>query len=223
MARQRICRLYAANVFDQATRCPSPATPIREDATIAVATGRYYLYAALRGKQTAVPPMTIATGHPYQYAAPRKSHSVHPRACRAALVLVVPPSCLSNHGGLTPAALGCVFASPRTLLDSRRPAFAFPNHGGLTPAALGCVFASPRTLLDSRRPAFALPNHGGRTPRRSRLRVRLPASIVRFSSATVRRTHHGGLTPAALGSVRLCIANVVLHCERTSCNQERLA
>jgi hypothetical protein len=41
-----------------------------------------------------------------------------------------------NHGGLMPAALGCVFASPRTLLDSRRPAFAFPNHGGLTPAAL---------------------------------------------------------------------------------------
>jgi hypothetical protein len=47
---------------------------------------------------------------------------------------------LHRHGGLTPAALGCVFASPRTLLDSRRPAFAFPNHGGLTPAALDCVF-----------------------------------------------------------------------------------
>jgi hypothetical protein len=113
MARQRICRLYAANVFDQATRCSSPATPIREDATIAVATGPSYLYAALRGKQTAVPPMTIATGHAYQYAAPRKSHSVHPRACRAALVLVVPPSCLSNHGGLNvaPLLIACSTAS----------------------------------------------------------------------------------------------------------------
>jgi hypothetical protein len=40
-----------------------------------------------------------------------------------------------NHGGLTPAALGCVFASPRTLPNSHRTAFAFPTHGGLTPAA----------------------------------------------------------------------------------------
>jgi hypothetical protein len=31
------------------------------------------------------------------------------------------------------------------------------------------------------------------------------------------------LTPAALVNVRLCIANVVFHSERTSCNQERLA
>jgi len=37
------------------------------------------------------------------------------------------------------------------------------------------------------------------------------------------RKNHGGLTPAALVNMRLRIANVVFHCERTSCNQERLA
>jgi hypothetical protein len=57
----------------------------------------------------------------------------HPRSATNARCL---PARLPNHGGLTPAALGCVLASPRTLLDSRRTALAFPEHGGLTPAAL---------------------------------------------------------------------------------------
>jgi hypothetical protein len=52
-----------------------------------------------------------------------------------------------KHGGLTPAALGCVFASPRTLLNSHRTAFAFPTHGGLTVAALDAAVVVRRTLF----------------------------------------------------------------------------
>ena len=57
-----------------------------------------------------------------------------------------------NHGGLTPAALGCVFASPRTLLNSHRTAFAFPNHGGLTTplSVVVLLVAEQRSILTAR-------------------------------------------------------------------------
>jgi hypothetical protein len=71
---------------------------------------------------------------------------------------------LANHGGLTPAAPGCVFASRWAMFDSRGTVSDSPDHGGLTPAALGCVFASRWTMFDSRRAAFGSPNHGGLTP-----------------------------------------------------------
>jgi len=217
MARQRICHLHAANVFDQATRCPSPAIPIREDATIAVATGRYYLYAALRGKQTAVPPMTVATGHAYQYAAPRKSHSVHHRDCRAALVLVVPPSCLSCH-----------HRDCRTTAGSRPP------------LSIACSTASEHCsiFIRGRSPHTPRRAHARRSWERAfvhrECRFSLRTYVVQPGAAGVSQPwyadpvaialhRHGGLTPAALVNVRLCIANVVFHCERTSCNQERLA
>jgi hypothetical protein len=70
---------------------------------------------------------------------------------------------LAYHGGLTPAALGCVFASPRTLLDSHRTAFAFSNHGGLTPAALDSVVGVRRKLFASASKRDRLPNQGGLT------------------------------------------------------------
>jgi hypothetical protein len=41
----------------------------------------------------------------------------------------------TGHGGLTPAAPSCVFATFRTMFDSRGTACGSPNHGGLTPAA----------------------------------------------------------------------------------------
>jgi hypothetical protein len=72
-------------------------------------------------------------------------------------------SALPNHGELTPAAPGCVFASRRTMFDSRRAASGSPNHGGLTPAALGFAFASRRTMFDSRCTMFGSPSHGGLT------------------------------------------------------------
>jgi hypothetical protein len=43
---------------------------------------------------------------------------------------------LANHGGLTPAAPGCAFASRRTMFESRCTMFGSPTHGGLTLAAL---------------------------------------------------------------------------------------
>jgi hypothetical protein len=67
----------------------------------------------------------------------------------------------ANHAGLTPVAPSCVFATFRTMFDSRGTAFGSPNHGGLTPAALDFVFASRRTMFDSRCTMFGSPNHGG--------------------------------------------------------------
>jgi hypothetical protein len=51
---------------------------------------------------------------------------------------------------VTPAALGCVFAGPRTLLDSRRTAFSFPYHSGLTKAAPGSAGVAASCLACGR-------------------------------------------------------------------------
>jgi hypothetical protein len=74
------------------------------------------------------------------HASSRRRSSPH---CRCTLGL-------QTHGRLTPAALGCVFAGPRTLLDSRRTAFSFPYHSGLTKAAPGSAGVAASCLACGR-------------------------------------------------------------------------
>jgi hypothetical protein len=58
---------------------------------------------------------------------------------------------IAHHGGLTPAALGCVFASRQTLLDSRSNAFVSHTTAGSRPPLL-------RTLVCALHIAHFSPN-----------------------------------------------------------------
>jgi hypothetical protein len=72
---------------------------------------------------------------------------------------------LHTHGGLTPAALGCVFDSRRTMLDSRGTAFGSPNHGGLTrDALLGYAFVHRKNRFSLANVRTATQERGGVSP-----------------------------------------------------------
>jgi hypothetical protein len=60
---------------------------------------------------------------------------------------------LHTHGGLTPAALACVFGRPLDNVRFSRHSVRFPNHGGLTPAAPDrmCVCTSQKSVFADRR------------------------------------------------------------------------
>jgi hypothetical protein len=133
------------------------ATPFRSHGslTVAILVGKSCGPLARHFRATAGsrPPLSIACStaseHCSIFIRNRSPHTPRRADARRSWLRVLPSASIvrfwsatvrgTHHGGLTPAALGCVFASPRTLLDSRWPAFAFPNHGGLTPAALGSV------------------------------------------------------------------------------------
>ena len=84
------------------------------------------------------------------------------------------------------------------------------NHGGLTPAALENVRLCTAKIVFCRQ-AFATQYKRGR---------RKP-TVANQRYCTGVSNSHAGLTLVALVNVRLCSANVIFHCERTSCNQER--
>jgi hypothetical protein len=153
-----------------------------------------------------------------------------------------------NHGGLTPAALDCAFASRRTMFDCRGTAVGLPNHGGLTPTAFVHVRFCIAKIVFSPANVRSAPRAGGVSPPwfrkrackcvSSTLRTTFPQAhpggltpaalgcvfASRWTMFDSRGTavglpNHGGLTPAALANVRLCIANGALCGERMSCTR----
>ena len=116
------------------------------------------------------------------------------------MALVSADAYLHTHGGLTPAALACVFGQPLDNVRFSRYSVRFTNHGGLTPAAL-----LERASVHREWRYFS-----GDWRRASRSGWRKPAvahhPIVRgecnHSAKTARHCRrglhtHGGLTPAA--------------------------
>jgi hypothetical protein len=119
-----------------------------------------------------------------------------------------------THGGLTPAAPGCAFASRRTMFDSRCTMFGSPSHGGMTPAAPVNVRLCIAKIVFSPANVRSAPRAGGVSPpwnanvliRREPLAF---ASALPNSGAVMtddqrfrcspRDVRHGGLTPAAPG------------------------